>query len=411
MISATGSHPLPETDRGRYDPEAPQFERLMVIIPHSLSGLVNKGEIVERYYNPGGIFRQVHLVLTNDDKPDTSFVQKMVGDAELHIHNVPLGSHFFLRTLGWRPFLVRKWADKVLEVAREVRPQLIRCHGGFYNAFAASEIKRQLKIPYVVSLHTNPDQSLGLSRADRIQWRFLDDVARAGLRNADLVLPVYEGIKSYLKRLSIDRIEVAYNVINPSGIVEKTDYRIEEGAKIISVGRLIEGKSPENIIHAVGGMRGTSLKIVGDGPLYDHLNSIIERKNIGDRVKIIRSLPNDDLCRELADYDIFGVSIEKWGISKTVLEAFLTGLPVITNRPDPRYVPEINSNIALLVDNTPEGYRQGLERLISDDREREQLGREAAQYAWDRWSPAKAEAHYTQIYRTVLASGGTQSTI
>ena len=43
-------------------------ERLMVLIPHALSDLVAKGEVTERYYNPGDLFREVHIVLTNDDR-------------------------------------------------------------------------------------------------------------------------------------------------------------------------------------------------------------------------------------------------------------------------------------------------------------------------------------------------------
>ena len=53
--------------------------RLMVLIPDRLSDLVSKGEITERYYNPGNLFDEVHIVMTNDDKPDPVALQKMVG--------------------------------------------------------------------------------------------------------------------------------------------------------------------------------------------------------------------------------------------------------------------------------------------------------------------------------------------
>ena len=63
--------------------------RLLVMIPDRLSDLVNKGEITERYYNPGNLFGEVHLAMTNEDRPDLAAVQKMVGDARLHVHNLP----------------------------------------------------------------------------------------------------------------------------------------------------------------------------------------------------------------------------------------------------------------------------------------------------------------------------------
>ena len=90
------------------DALAHRFEgdRLMVIVPDRLSDLVRKGEVTERYYNPGELFREVHLVLTNDDQPDRAAVQRMVGGAKLNIYNLPMGGHYFLRTLGWQRPLI-----------------------------------------------------------------------------------------------------------------------------------------------------------------------------------------------------------------------------------------------------------------------------------------------------------------
>lgn len=386
-----------------------EADRLMVIIPDRLSDLIAKGEVTERYYNPGELFREVHIVMVNDDQPDPSAVQKLVGDANLQIHNIPLGSHFFLRTLGWRPCLMRQWASKAVALAQQIRPQLVRCHGAIYNAFAASEIRHELGIPYAVSLHTNPDQRLGAGKAERFQRLFMDKMARVGLGNADIALPVYEGIRPYLDRLGINRIELVYNAVSPGNIARKADYGLHNPVRVISVGRQINGKNPEPLIEAVSHLRRVHLTLVGDGPLHNNLLTAANRLGVRKRITFLKSLPNDELCRQLAEHDLFATQNEYWGVPKTILEAMLSGLPVIINRPDPHYVPEITSNIALLVDNTPEGYSQGLERLISDDHQRESLGLEAAQYAWNRWSPEKTEARYAQIYRTVLASGGTQA--
>src|SRR5580704_18008108 len=46
---------------------AGELERLFVIVPDRLSALVSKGEVTQRYYNPGNLFRVVHLFMTNDD--------------------------------------------------------------------------------------------------------------------------------------------------------------------------------------------------------------------------------------------------------------------------------------------------------------------------------------------------------
>lgn len=384
-----------------------EADRLMVIIPDRLSDLVTKGEVTARYYNPGELFREVHIVMLNDDRPDPAAVQKMVGRASLHLHNIAPSRRFFMRTLGWRPWLLRVWASKVVDLARDVRPQMIRCHGSVYNAFAASEIKRRLHIPYVVSIHTNPDQTLGISFVERLKRLCADEVARIGLGNANVVLPVYEGIRPFLQRLGIDRVELAYNAVSPDNIARKSDYSLHDPVEIISVGRQLVGKDPTYLIHAVAQMDRVRLTLVGDGPLHQELQQFVARNHLGHRIAFVRSLPNEIICQKLAAYDLFAGQNEYWGVPKTIMEGMLAGLPIVINRPDPAYVPEITRQTALLVDNSPQGYRQGIEELISDKMKRKALGQAAAQFAWDKWNPGKTEARLADVYMSVLSTQET----
>ena len=82
-------------------------DRLMVLIPDVLTSIINKGEVTWCYYNPGDLFKEVHLVLCNDDKPDIAKTQKMVGNAKLFIHNLPRPN--FFKTIGWQLPLIRSW--------------------------------------------------------------------------------------------------------------------------------------------------------------------------------------------------------------------------------------------------------------------------------------------------------------
>jgi hypothetical protein len=84
------------------------MKRLMIIVPDRISDLIGKGEITERYYNPGDYFEEVHLVVTNDDRPDPASVQKTVGRARPFVHNLPDSRSMFLPSLGWRP--TRQWS-------------------------------------------------------------------------------------------------------------------------------------------------------------------------------------------------------------------------------------------------------------------------------------------------------------
>ena len=80
---------------------------------------------------------------------------------------------------------------------RKIEPDLIRAYGVHLNALAAREVKRELGVPYVVSLHTNPHWDVRRHpkrernrRADIQNWRS-GRVERAALSHADAVVCVY----------------------------------------------------------------------------------------------------------------------------------------------------------------------------------------------------------------------------
>ena len=62
------------------------MSKLLVLIPDRLSDILAKGEIQPRYYNPGEVFDEVHILSTTVDNPDRDLLQRMVGRARLHLH-------------------------------------------------------------------------------------------------------------------------------------------------------------------------------------------------------------------------------------------------------------------------------------------------------------------------------------
>lgn len=385
---------------------------LLVIIPDRLSDIIAKGELQPDYYNPGRVFDEVHILMCNDDKPDLKVLQYLVGDARLVVHNYPDD----LTLVGRRPEWLagrrlRRWAAGGVEIARKIAPAMIRCHGADWNTYLASRIKAELGIPYVVSLHINPDVNPvrrflkpGLTPAEARHNRFYDYLEREALRNADLVMPVYKPILPYLKRLGVARVEVCYNVLNKLHLRKKTDYALHEPAQIIYVGRLFDEKDPANIIRAVAGLEGVHFTIAGDGPIRPRLETLVAELGLSGRVTFRPAVPNDQLCDLLAESDLFAVHTEYWEISKSVLEAVLTGLPVVINRRIGLPVPEFEEGDFLrLVDNTVEDYRAALGELLSDHEARAALGRRAFAHAQVNWAPAVTEAKVAAIYRRILA--------
>lgn len=380
---------------------------LLVIVPDSLSEIVAKGEIQPRYYNPGNYFQEVHVLMTNNDRPHPSALQRAVGTAQLFLHNLPVKPRLYTRPWRWFPaYLLRRWAAPAVDLARRIKPHLIRCHGADLNAYAAMCIKRELAIPYVVSLHINPDvnptRRLNYGRLTREQHKnncFFDFLERECLFHSDMVMPVYQPIIPYLERMGVQRYRVCYNVVSGEDIRPKTSYDLGHPVKVLCVNRLIEEKTPENIILAVRDLREVRLTIVGDGPLRGQLERLCSESGIAHRVNFVQALPNAELCRSLPDFDIFAAHLHYWELSKGLIEALLAGLPTVVNRRDGMPVPELVGDHILTVDKSPEGYRAAFEKLISDATFREDLGKRGLDHATEHWAPEKTESAYVEIYR------------
>ena len=386
------------------------MKKLLVIVPDRISQILQKGEYQPDYYNPGRLFDEVHILMTNDDRPDANQLQRTVGNARLFVHNHPETSELIVRRWSWFGHRgLRVWADRGVEIARRIRPELIRCHGADWNAYLASRIKRTLGIPYVVSLHINPDVNpprrfvhSQLDDSERRHNQFFEYLEREGLRNADLVMPVYQPIVPYLRRMGVTRFQVCYNILNRGFLTPKADYRLGSPVRIVCVGRLFDKKDPTNIIRAVAQIPGVELTVIGDGPKRHDLEALVRHLGATDQILFEPAVPNDDLCRRLPRYDIFAVHTEYWEINKSVLEALLTGLPVIVNRRNGPPVPELEGDFVLKVENTVEGYRSAIQRLIADHDFRASLGRLAQCHARERWSPERTEAEVVTVYQNVV---------
>ncbi len=383
------------------------MKRLLVIVPDRISAIIDKGEFQPNYYNPGEYFDDVHLLLVNDDRPAPDRIQHTVGRARLHLHNHPsdldlVARHHPLTT----PFRLRRWARGGVEIARRINPDLIRCHGVDWNAFLASRINAELGVPYVVSIHINPDENPvrrfngpDLTAEQRRQNAFYEYLEAKGLERARLAMPVYRPILPYLERKGVARVAVCYNILDGRSLRRKTSYRLSDPPRLLYVGRLFADKDPSAIIRAVATIPGLRYTIVGDGPLRPELEALVAALEVGDRIDFRPAVVNAELCSMLADYDLFVIHTDYYEISKSLLEALLVGLPVVMNARRGPAVPELSDGIVRLVPNTVEAYRAAIGELLRDHRAREALGRRAYGHAQANFAPAIAEKKVVDIYR------------
>jgi glycosyltransferase involved in cell wall biosynthesis len=109
---------------------------------------------------------------------------------------------------------------------------------------------------------------------------------------------------------------------------------IPENAKTIcTVARLFHQKGYEFIIPAaekvLASMPDVHFLFVGDGPMYDDLNSYLKSKNIDKNFHFAGLVPPSEVCRYIAQSDLLWHLSLHEGLPRAVVQALATGIPAI----------------------------------------------------------------------------------
>lgn len=109
---------------------------------------------------------------------------------------------------------------------------------------------------------------------------------------------------------------------------------------IVAAGRLVEKKGFDDLIRAGSLLRqqglDLKLRIVGNGPMLDHLKVLSRTLNVGDATEFIGALGHEETLREIASAHIFCLPCKVSrngdvdGIPVVLMEAMASGTPVVT---------------------------------------------------------------------------------
>ena len=373
---------------------------LVVIMNDKLTTLSNKGELTHLYYNPGELFSEVHIILTNDDKPILKNIQKTVGRAKLVFHNLPK-PNFFL-TLGWQILFMKLWVRKGLRIINKTKPDLIRTHCNWWDGFLASEIKKNNGTPFITSLHGVWDRDYRDNLARRLRRNFLIKFEFKTLESCNALIAVYTPILKYALKHKARNVHLIYNIVSGGRYIKKkTNYKISGPVKIITVNRQIAGKNPENIIRALKNV-DCEYWLVGFGELHETLRSLVIELDMANKVKFVKSIDNAELCAMLNSFDLMISHCNFLGIAKSNIEGALAGLPMILNKPT-NSDSDFDDSWILMCDDSTQGYAHAIGSLVNNKNKRELLGKAAARYALKNFDPSKMEQSTVRLYLDVLS--------
>ena len=368
--------------------------RLLAIPSDPVSAYLKKGEIKERYFNPGDLFDEVHLVTLTKKDARPEEVQALAGRAKLFIH--PLGSV--------NPVSLPYFSRSIRNLAREIGPDLIRAHNPWLAGVLAVQAGKGRPAPTLIYLHIDNDERRLFDHS--LRFRLVRPLERYSLARADLVVCVSKFLAGYALRHGAGQVATVYNKVYIDQFARPRPKSLRSPLRILYVGRLDPQKAPEVLIRALagpGGRLAAELTIIGDGGRRRELEGLAAGLGLSERVKFIPSVPNQEIQRYYHQADIFAMATNYEGFCIPVLEAMASGLPVVACQTQP--LPEIVGTAGLLVDLSAPAFRQAFERLIAEPELALSLGASALERA-RRLDGKIMEAREVRLYREIMGSPG-----
>ncbi len=247
-----------------------------------------------------------------------------------------------------------------------------------------------------------------------IGWR--DPLRRRKLSDADLVVAVHHDGLGFLRRWVPDVDPEKFKVVRVCVKFKPEPKRDEppDPPLVIAAGNLVPAKGFDTLVDAVGVLkrRGVDvrLRVLGEGPQRAHLESLIEKNAIGDRVEMPGFYEHAELAGHLAEAAVLVVPprITKVGLREglpTVMaEAWLSKTPVIASPVGG--IPEVvedGTNGLVFPPGDQEALADCVERIIADRDLAGRLAENGCRTALDMFSP---EANVRALVDEIVARCG-----
>jgi len=226
-------------------------------------------------------------------------------------------------------------------------------------------------------------------------WTPLWVPRRAALRRADLVLAISSDTARHLvtvQKVREERIRLLPLALDPEFVTaaatdgETTStHRSPDGKIVLTVGRQVgpdRYKGVDLLIQAVSRLQRSvpdlSLLVIGDGDDRPRLERMAQALGVGERVHFWGHVPSDTLASAYRRCNVFAMPSAGEGFGLVFLEAMAFGKPVIGGAhggtPD---VVEDGVTGYLVRHGDLESLTHALERLLTDDGLRKEMGRRA----------------------------------
>jgi glycosyltransferase involved in cell wall biosynthesis len=365
--------------------------KLCVFPNDPLQAYYEKGEIKERYYNPNNIFDEVHFITLIEKDIDATKIQSIAGTAKIIIHSV---GKINIKSR-------KKYLNEVIELCRKINPDVIRAFNPYVEGWLAANCAKELKKPFLISLHTQYDQNRKLVKKKikkylilKYSEKFIEPFV---LNAADKIIVVYKIIQPYVTKHSSKNSEILHNKVNCNKFFNGKIINDLPQPLILSVGNLIPVKNHKILIKSMKEIDG-HLLIIGKGELFSELNQLIMEYELQGKVTIKESVSNDQIQNYYKSAKIFALAYnaEVESLPIPVIEAMATGLPVVIPYPKEGFSEGLEGT-AFFTKSNEKSFTENIKKLLENVDLREKYSHRSLCKSKE-FDSEKIEKRETEIY-------------
>lgn len=262
--------------------------------------------------------------------------------------------------------------------------------------------------PYIVSLRGSdvPGYDPYNAKVERLH-AVLKPLTRRIWQRAGRVVALSDALAQTAKQTAPDLdVEIIPNGIDPQRFSPPRARRPRKLFRLITVARLLERKGIQTILEACArpSLLPAELTIVGTGPYERELRELVRTLGLGDRVRFMGFVPNEELPSLYRQSDIFVLPSQTESFGLVFAEAMSCGLPIAASNVGG--IPEtVRDGVdgLLCPPGDPLSLRENILRLMSNVDTREEISHSQRERILESYSWEQIAARYADVYRSVVA--------
>lgn len=247
-----------------------------------------------------------------------------------------------------------------------------------------------------------------------IRSLFLQLIGRYVIKKAALVRVISNAIFNQVcehgiseSKIRLVSLRVDLTLFNPtSDVGEKVDkVGISNITHIGYIGRLVEGKGLEDLLHAVANLNfqfpiiNFHLLIYGTGPLEHRLRKIAEDLKISNKIEWLGFVPYSKVPEALANIDIFVYPSWHEGFGRSIMEALAMEKAVVATRVGG--IPDLikdGENGFLVEPHNPEALALKIKELMENKDLRERFGKAGRKFVSENFEWNDGIKKFAQLF-------------